>query len=476
MEVFTTKIRLNDNVCLDDIWNIYQSWITESPHYSISSIDYDGEESFYRKFGEIEIKILNTTIASDTIFALQLINPDKTEIWTTDCIYIEGKDEKRISVTLSCHSSDYKKVLPRIHKPHIIKKLIQSGLCYTKGILPISDTPIYLQEKDTALCAKLMLGMIDTPLPVVYLSVDGFNPNKYSANERFLAQKLSGIAHVLVEPDKHFSKRIKTLTDSKNPYNGYVGIYFSKSLYKEIVSFEDCYVGGILDRTKMSDVIRATVQQALLNHDNTSDYSWSSIQVEYHRKRYESESQNALNAKRECDAFIDAFDANNNVKDEKIAELQRQLESKNAIIESLKIKSDMQNSISFKSNNICEFYNGELNDLIIHLLSGTYKKSKDNMTTRQKELLDLFLKSNSIVGYGQELIKEIEKALKEKSLPARRTKLEKCGFTVQKGSHDKVYFHDPKYIFTLANSPSEHRGDENMLSDIRKRIDIYRKI
>ena len=98
------------------------------------------------------------------------------------------------------------------------------------------------------------------------------------------------------------------------------------------------------------------------------------------------------------------------------------------------------------------------------------------MTTRQKELLELFLKGNSEIGIGKIVLKDIEKALKEKSLVSRRSMLENCGFTVTKGAHDKIYFHDPKYSFTLANSPSEHRGDENMLSDIKKQIDIYRKI
>jgi hypothetical protein len=98
------------------------------------------------------------------------------------------------------------------------------------------------------------------------------------------------------------------------------------------------------------------------------------------------------------------------------------------------------------------------------------------MTTRQKELLELFLNSNSEIGTGREILKNIEEAIKEKSIKSRRAKLEKCGFTIIEGSHDKIYFHDPKYSFTLSNSPSEHRGDDNMLSDIKKKIDIYRKI
>lgn len=476
MELFTTKITLKNDSTFDAVWDIIKAWLIESPHYHISSIDYKGESLYTQKFGSNEIKIIRCDISSDKVFALKFINPDKSNIWEIDCIFVETLEEKRISVALSCNTSGYKRNLPRIHKPHIIKKFVESGLCCTDGALAICDTPIYLKETDIALCTKIMRGEIKTPLPVVYLSLDDFNPNKYSADEKSLAIKLSGIAHVLVEPSKDFSRRLQILTDSQNPYHGYVGIYFPESSYKEIISFDDSYIRGMLDRTKASDTIRETIQQALLNHDKTSDYSWNSIQIAYHRKNYESASQIATNAKKECDEFISAFDDDIRRKDDRIDDLQTQLDIKNAIIESFKAKTSTQSSLAFNATNIHEFYNGELNDLILHLLSSLYNKSKDSMTTRQKELLELFLKGNTQVGVGKELFKDIEKALKEKSLPSRRSMLQKCGFTLTKGDHDKVYFHDPKYSFTLANSPSEHRGDENMLSDIKKQIDIYRKI
>ena len=475
MDLFTTKIKLVDNASWEAIWDIINTWLTNSPHYGIKSIDYSGEETFHQEFDNKEIKIVNCDVSSDKIFALRFVNPENNNIWTTDCIYSETTLEKRVSITLSCTSNDYSRILPRIHKPYIIKNIVESGLCYTDGNIPISDAPIYLKETDLDLCAKIMSGTISTPLPVIYLSIDSYNPQKYSADEKVLAIKLSGIAHILVEPNKKFSRELQEQTNSQNPYNGYVGIYFSNSTYKEILSLESFYVRGVLDRTKMSNAIRATVQQALLNRDNSSDYTWSSIQVALHRKKYESESENAIKAKRECDDFIEAFDADINARDDKILGLQRQLDAKNGIIESLKAKNDIQHSISFKTDGICEFYNGELNDFILHLLSSVNKSFKQSMTERQQELLTAFLNNNKEIGTGKVLLNDIEKALKEKSLPTRRSMLSKCGFYVKKGSHDKVYFHNPKYPFTLANSPSEHRGDDNMLSDIKKVIDIYKK-
>ena len=69
----------------------------------------------------------------------------------------------------------------------------------------------------------------------------------------------------------------------------------------------------------------------------------------------------------------------------------------------------------------------------------------------------------------------IKDALFEKSIEKRRSLLERCGFAVEKGAHDKLVFYNPKYAFSLSNSPSDHREGENLFSDISKRINITRK-
>lgn len=474
MDLFTTKIRLKDSTDKDKVLAVLKTWLKGSPHYKIKEINYDGKEFFKQDFENTSISILNSNISSNTILALRFVNREDKNSWITDCIYSEINDEKNISITLSCHTKNYSRSLPKIHKPHIIKNLIEADLCYDKGVFPIVDKPIYLKDADMETCAQIMCGTVKTNLPVVYLSVDGFNPNLYSVDENKLASSLSGIAHVLVEPNKTFSKKLKELTNSNNPYNGYIGIYFSKSTYKEIISIEDFFENGKLDSKQMASFIRATLQQSVLNHDNTNDYSWSNLQVLYHRKNFEEESKSATDTKEECDALLAAFDEDVKKKEEKIRDLQYQLDYKNSIIESFKAKKEIDNTISFKTTGITEFYHGELNDLVITLLSQLQPKLDSN--TRQKDILDTFLKENELLGEGKEILNNIENALKDKSLQSRRSKLEKCGFTLETGSHDKMYFHEPKYSFTLANSPSEHRSADNMFSDIKKGISIYKKI
>ncbi len=474
MELFTTNIRLKPNCTRLAILDILKEWLINSPHYGINELNYSDQEVFSADFGACSVNIISTTITSCLVFALRFSNKEEHNVWITDCIYTETGKEKCISITLSCHSNDYSSVLPRIHKPYIVKKIIESGLCYQDEFFPINDLPIYLQNTDLSTCADIMCGKAKTNLPIVYISFDSFNSKHYSVDEKLLAIKLSGLAHVLVEPSKEFALELKEKANGNNAYNGYVGIYFSQSKYKDLISQYDFYNDGCFDRNKMENAIRATLQQAVLNRHNISDFTWNSIQIALHRKNYEAQEKSSIQMKKDLDDFINVFDDDLKKKDETIQRLQTQLEIQNSIIESFKSKMTTESTLTFDKGEIDEFYMGELNDLIITLLSQLTDRLSDN--TRQKDLLTSFLGVNKTLGNGERIFEDLEKALQEKNLASRRSILEKCGFTVEISGHDKIQFHSPKYCFSLPNSPSDFRSMNNMYKDILKKISVYKKI
>ena len=56
-----------------------------------------------------------------------------------------------------------------------------------------------------------------------------------------------------------------------------------------------------------------------------------------------------------------------------------------------------------------------------------------------------------------------------------RSELKDLGFTItENGKHIKLVFHDPKYTFSMARTPSDHRAAQNMASDVLKVVD-YKK-
>lgn len=52
----------------------------------------------------------------------------------------------------------------------------------------------------------------------------------------------------------------------------------------------------------------------------------------------------------------------------------------------------------------------------------------------------------------------------------------KNGKTIEDGTHYKITFHDPRYMFTVSKTPGDHREGKNLISDICKAIDISWKI
>ncbi|PWM30905.1 MAG: hypothetical protein DBX58_07905 [Clostridiales bacterium] len=60
---------------------------------------------------------------------------------------------------------------------------------------------------------------------------------------------------------------------------------------------------------------------------------------------------------------------------------------------------------------------------------------------------------------------------------ASRGKLRDLGFTIEEdGPHCKLVFKDPRYMFTVAKTPSDYRGAKNLAGNICKALDVEKKL
>lgn len=470
MDLFATKIKLNPQIKSQDVFFTIKEWLENSPHYNINEIVWDNskEEQIQNTSESTSVHILSSEINNDKIFACRFINKEDQRIWRTDCIYSETN--KSISVKLSCEEKGYSTKMPKLNKPHLIKLLFDKNMTDQSGVLPIVDYPIKLSEsdKDLKLCAQIMSGDPIINMPMVYLSYDAYNPEQYIVAPQQLAIQLSGEAHVLIEPNKDFAIKLRELANNNNAYHGYVGIYFPGTCYRQIIGYNDYNIKGRIDKRAVAHDITLAVQQAVLNHTNINDWSWEGIYLNFQKRKLFDQTRLAEKSSTELNDFLQLFDAENKVLKDKISSLQEELDKKNAQLENLKQKY-YGAKIELKSD-VNDFYTDESKDLIINILS--LAKNKMLQNSRPAEILDHILKINKPTGCGKEIMKEINNALKETSLRQRRQRLRGCGFTVEEGKHDKIIFHDEKYCFTLANTPSDSRSGANMLSDIAKKIDI----
>lgn len=533
MNVFLTKIRLRDDTTVQKVFNLIKEWLTKSPHYNeeIKDIAYEYEKYLEMPFGKkYSATVLNTEINSDKLFAFRFKNKsEKENIWTTDCIYVEEETKKYISVHLSCARNDFENQLPVIHTPYIVKLFIKSGLCYEKGVFRIQDKPVLLKdgEHDLDICSEIMLGKREIDFPVVYISYN----NKicdWPVDVEKLAKELAGVAYVLREPKGIvFSKKLADKTNRKNIFNGYIGIYYSDSTRKKI-SCRDLYSESNKDKEQLAKEVAQTVKQSIINYNDPNAYDWNSIHAAYHRemfsaaeenlkklseekehlsekteelgevianlreqhRKYEDSSENEKQElkdenqklkteirrkEKELDDYHEKFDVENEELKAENERLKNKLEVKERIIQNRKEKEDLKNSLVFKTDGITEFYDDELHDLVISVLS--HAKEKSNASTRINELLSIFLETNPVAGIGKKIFEDIDDIVKEPNLKKRKNLMSEAGFAiVSESPHTVVLFHNDKnYRFTFPNTPSDKRSGKNIESEIHSKLDIYKK-
>lgn len=477
MDLLATKIALNEHVTQKEIWNLIQEWLIQSPHYNITTIDYnDRDEVFSQEFKNTSISILHFDLDNSHIFACRFTNHEKTDDWFTDIIYVEKTESKDLFIKLSRNSNSFSGDSRKSNKPHIIKKLFENGYVKKDGLFPISDAPIPLSLDKVGIFIYIINGKAEADLPVVYLSYDSFNSTYYSVDPNKLAIKLSGMAHIVIEPNKETAELLKENAAGKNAYNGYIGIYYPGAEQGEILALKDYFRNGILDKSKFAAAIYDRIRQALIYHSAFYNMSWDKLQLAFQRKKYTlrtAEAEQTTKAYAEDKEYINLLESEIKQNEEKIATLTKLVSDQRSTIETLKMRFEATSSICFNTSKIEEFYIGELNDLILNLLSQINDKIPEG--TRPKELIDTFLTCNEFRNLGKSFLKQIELALNDKSLTKRNSELEHLGFTITESSHDKAYFKKPQYSFTLAKTPSDNHTTKNTLSNIKEQLDIYKK-
>lgn len=477
MEVFATKIPLKEQITRNDILQLISTWLTESPHYNIDHISYNGiDEYFEEKYNSTSLSILSTQLDNKTILATRFENIEESNVWETDCIYCEeiedetNKITKSFFITLSCSSHDFSDSLPYQHKPHIIKMLFDKNYCDDSGCFPITNQAIFVNIDNVELCAKVFNGDIAFELPLIYISYNKAIKNHYAVDYNYLAKELSGIAVVLVETDRSISQKLQGFTNGTNIYGGYVGIYFPGNKTKETISFYDFIHDKRLYRKECANAIIAKLNKAIL-YNNSFSLSWAKLSADYHRKILLAKQNDQTDPSLE--EYIQCFDAENERLKGEISALRDELNRKNSIIELLQKKNDPSSSVVLQIGNLEEFFIDEIKDCILSILHCAQKKIPTD--TRSYDILSAILNNNSKSNIGTELFNSIKKALSE-PLPQRRKSLDRCGFTVTAGSHDKIIFHENKYVFSLSNSPSDYRDTINFYQDIMKRINVYKDL
>ncbi|MBI1355530.1 MAG: hypothetical protein GC160_14395 [Acidobacteria bacterium] len=464
---FTTELPIQHGHGPDAFLEAIQAWILGSPHTKLTAdkLALLGRQAeFQIQQGSDSINILRATCGDENTTGIRYLQQNGGLEWRTTAVFSQDASDTWVGVTVSCEASHPAVRLPPAKKPILVKTLLERLGGASDGELRVCDSPRRLAESEIDFASRLIAGRSACRLPIVYVSA-GFQGSHILDPVR-LARDLAGMAHVVVEPSRPFSVRLKTEVDSENVYGGTIGVYWPDGGGRR--SF---FVGREYDSPR--EVARAVfneIQVALTNRRPLERCTWAHVQ--------ETASRQALRALRasgsqEVEKYIETFDRELAAKDQRIEDANREI---------VRLKNDIkvyQARLDAGAGSILRI--GDEQDLfpneVLAIVRSTIEDGRTRVPqdSRRQHVLDAVLRANpepeDIAGSMQEKLKELLRG--SKGIDARvRKGLEAMGFSISKdGKHYKLTFQDDdRYTFALPSSGSDHRGGLNAASDITRML------
>ena len=475
MLVFSTRLPLKRSVTQEDCIRLFMDWVINSPHYHMGDLEYDvtSREDFECTRGSVTFSIRHYRDEKAELSACRLENREEKAVWYNDCIFLREGEDPSLLIQLDCSRTDFDADLPRVKKPYIVRQCVEKGLCRDDGGIPVTGAPLMPEEEALyPICTAVMRGEYAYSMPVVYVSCDYWGHT--DVNPLYLAQQLSGMAHVFAEQSYDTALRLKEDTGGNNAYRGWVGIYFPGTGL--------CQRYGLTyypDKDAMTREIIDAVWDALANRLDASVYSWNQIIALQARQKMRQWQDISAQDKEQLNLFMDTFDQENAGLRAKIDELNKQVYALGNQVSSLReqLAARPEEDSFYRPGEEKELYPGERCDLLRSILSQVVEKYPEN--SRAEALIRSMLAANPRVGGCSKLIDTIREVFRngEKLSNVDRKRLEGLGFTItEEGSHNKLVFLDPRYTFTASKTPSDRRGGNNLISVLCGTLDVERKI
>jgi len=465
MITFSTEFPLASGVTSEAVLRLACEWVTGSPHTSFVEASFatiPANESIELRAGNETAIIASVASASNEMAGLNYRRVDDGLEWTTSIVARTEGPETLFSVLVSCESFGTAVGLPQAKKPYIIKQVLRTLGGGDDGEIPVTDKAFVLGETHTPAAASLIEGEARNRLPIVYVSA-GFD-GEPAIEVSGLAAYISGLAHVVVEPSRTFSAKLRQLVDGRNVYGGTVGVYWPQSRARKsyyLSMFDN-------DSRALQRAIYDDLRLALSNRRLSSRCTWAHLQEELSRFRVtqlREQGSSSLND------YVEAFDAELKAKETRLLEAEEEIQRLNAEIRCI----SASNSSSAASGGGLlalgkehDLYPNELRDTVMSVLNSSASGLRSN--SRREHIVHDLVEANPQSNQAIELDREVKALLKDyRSMDAKtRSALVRLGFSLaEDGKHFKITFRgDSRYMFVLPKTSSDHRAGKNAASEI----------
>ncbi len=440
-------------------------WILESPHTRLKSDDIKDmlltEECYIQNENEIiEMSIIEKL--EKEMAAVRYKKIENSLEWISTITFSKEKGKNAwVSVRISCESKCLTVSLPKAKKPVILRVLLRQLGGGSDGILKIGNKAIVLKNTEIELASSLISGRIKYHLPIVYISSKYYGG--YVIDGHKLADRLSGMAHVIIEPNRYFSERLRIEVQNVNVNGGAVGIYWPDSDGSRS-SFSDHDYSSVVE---LEEAVYEEVRVALTNRLPLASCTWSSVQELCSIVKIEKLK---LDGSQEIDEYINSFDKDLSAKQEKLNDAEKEILRLRAEVRKYEARTPLSAGVAIQVNREKDLYAGEIIGIVLDVLSDARKNI--NMDGRKYHVIDDILSSNlqcDEKGSIQDAIKNILKSYKSMDVRTRKG-LEDIGFEItEDGKHYKLIFKgDDRYHFTLSKTAGDYRCGKNSASEIIK--------
>lgn len=464
---YSTEFSIDDKNSVSDVLRLACKWISGSPHTRIpkntfEKLPADTEAQF--TFDD-EIVNIGTVLLDDfEIGGIRYVRiEDKGLEWTTSIVTVKTPAQHLLSIQVLCVALNTAARLPAPKKPYFIRQALQELGGGMDGEIPVADKPFFLNEGEVNVAAALILGTAKNRLPIVYISAS--YDATYIVNPTELAEWVSGMAHVIVEPSRDFSVRLKDITASRNVYGGTVGVYWPESEARKSYYLDE----ESNTANSIQSEIAKDIRIALSNRRQKTNCNWLHLKELISKCRYEklkAEGSTELNA------YVEVFDADQHAKNARIAEAEQEISRLNAELRKYSATYQASSNGLIQSGKEQDLYEGEIKDIVIEALNTSLRNAHED--SRRQHVIQDLLKHNSAINTKIALEEEIKSIFKTYvDMDAKtRSALERLGFDISDdGKHYKAIFRgDGRYTFSISKTSSDYRAGKNLASDINNKL------
>jgi len=462
MLLFSTVLRVNDSLTKDAFIKLVLDWNNSNPHKDniIPGIVWNGEKNI--RFGDEKLWLSIDEHNSKNIIAVRYEKiADNGVVWDTD--YVMNFDEMRMSIVLDrSYLEEALTVDPQFSTPHFIKCLIDGGYVEDDLDIPVTYSPIIIDEENIDILARVINGESTYELPVVYVSKTFSEEDPVDLE--LVAKRLKGVAHVLVEKISLLNNPLRALCNDKNEYNGAVGVYFPGQSFTHKKFINHAYDGskeGITERIIGSVIHYCNAQR------REGMYTWSGVHNDILRQQL---SQNV----QETEEFFQSMEEELDYYKQKVKELTGKNDA--LLFENQGIRAKIESLSSLPLlyyGNEEEYFDNEFKEFLLELISDGINNSEEG-SRRADVLKDIYEANGNIDMTIQKKRNELKTLLNGyKNLTGRmRQAMIDMGFSItEDGAHYKVlYYGDTRYPMTMAKTPSDGRTGKNTVTQIIKKV------